>query len=136
MVQIAAGPVRPSEEDMERLGPLLEAHKEMLDQQEESLDPAQLAQTFEPLVALVRELQSSGARRLLQGAATDEMDVPYLTLSIMLVGFGMLGWFLFKEYKVAGGKQASTHTTLLELVAYRLDYHFSVRVCGVSGGGR
>ena len=57
------------------------------------------------------------------------MNVPYLTLSIMLAGFGLLGWFLFKEYNAAAGKQASTKTTLLELVAYRLDYHFSVCVC-------
>ena len=83
------------------------------------------AASFEPLRDLVEEIQSTGARRLLREHSAEDISVPMIPLSIMLVGFVVLGCFLFREYNIAVNKQASTHTTLPELVAYRLDYHFS-----------
>ena len=73
----------------------------------------------------MEKIQISGARRLLSEHSAEQAEVPVLTLLIMLAGFAIIGAFLFKEYQIALSKQASTHTALSELIAYRLDYHFS-----------
>ena len=46
LLDSAAGTVSPTDEDMNRLAPLLEAHEAVLVQQKESLDAAQLVWPF------------------------------------------------------------------------------------------
>ena len=151
LFDVASGPVKPSAQGVERLAPILEAHRQAVSAQRKKADLLLLVQSFEPLLAMVADmrrealgiaskpgeplaLQASALPYETQGALTAAWPELYayvrehlLTLLLMAAGPVLIAYVVSREYRIAMSKQASAHSELLETMAGRLDYHFTAR---------